>query len=1142
MTAKYPGIGCSQNHDMGPVLPAHPVRLFGSAVDPCVVHLHVLCFDQVGILFKVCDLLAGHGIDIHSASVTTADGIVSNKFELHTSRPCDLSDAPEWCKELEEFMLRNSATGGTALASSLAAVSRRLSVNPDLLSVVSFREIPARVGPSPEFHYSLELEGINQSGLLTYAALVLYKCGFSVLSARISTVAGQISDTFELATTSTEAEHLLRSYLDVPSRASRRYSAPLPFHATKSDSDLEPLIRLWDRRGSRDSRDSRDGVPHSSRGSTPRGSRTGSFNEEDEPARSRLCSLSNLEEAEHGPSQPGASGHSSRPSGPSRQPKGEEPEVYTMSVHFPNGDMYAGTCSHIGGSDRRHGLGAYVYASSTHEAYKQYRGQWREDKKHGFGVLFYRNGGVYVGQWDTNQKHGLGVLLECPGAANNPTAMPSYRYEGQWHEDTPHGLGVEENDNSSYFGQLVRGKQQGRGVRMNLKKLGTLSCEVLSANFRVVPLLEALEAEMASWRPSHSSSPSRCDVPEPAPLAFHPSSSSQVPMRSSLASPFSVAELEAKPSAGSATTAPHDREDYSTGSKTTGDGQSPLSGGISLARPGELASPNGRCHRDLCDRGDRGDRDDGRVDGLPRSEASPPPARALGREERLSCSSLGSGSARSSRRSPILRASRSPSPSPSPIRGWSGDGDVVISLWEENDLLSPSGVTLSRPLPEAAGTPRRARSTSPVPSPVAAAPSPRRPSKPGPGPAEAPEARRTGPRGPLRSPLLWGEEELAAFVACLGVSPEACLRLRQRRLKGASQLLDMSNSQMRAECGLVCPVERLVVRQSLRRLLDADRWENSVRAHRVGDIMDDSVLIRYILPLEELTLVTKISQGGYGTVYRGVFEPVVDRGGLKANKSHLVAVKEMKGERRVRMYELMKESSVMASLTHPNICTFIGICADASGKKHYIISELLDCSLFDLIHQPCKIHWHGDFSVSLVVHLSSGISAGISYLHTKNVVHADLKSSNILIDYSSSWQLMPRICDFGHAAVRSHPSPHHRCGTPHWAAPEVLRSEALGPAADIYSFGVIVWEMLAQKLPHKGLSFGQVLASVGWAGWSVDMSQLPEVPPELRGLIKRCLSFLPSERPSSKGVQRHLWRIPRQARKKALTMLAEFLG
>lgn len=308
-----------------------------------------------------------------------------------------------------------------------------------------------------------------------------------------------------------------------------------------------------------------------------------------------------------------------------------------------------------------------------------------------------------------------------------------------------------------------------------------------------------------------------------------------------------------------------------------------------------------------------------------------------------------------------------------------------------------------------------------------------------------------------------------------------------------------------------------------------------------------------------VTIAGKISQGGYGTVYRGLLLPpeasseaaaaaaaaALPASGSDANPrrdGRPVAVKEMKGELRVRLQELLKEATVMAALRHPNICTFIGVCANAAERKHYIISELLDCSLFDVIHQPHKLKWQGELTPAIAIHVGQGICDGTAYLHRLSLVHADLKSSNVLIDYTSSRQLIPRICDFGHAAVRAVPSPHHRCGTPHWAAPEVLRGEALGPPADIFSLGVILWEMLTQQLPHRGLSFSQVLAAVGWAGWVPDMELLPEgLPVQLRRLLNGCLSFTPTGRPRAHDVLHKLRRIPRRARLRALRELAAFL-
>merc|ERR1712061_689975 len=112
-----------------------------------------------------------------------------------------------------------------------------------------------------------------------------------------------------------------------------------------------------------------------------------------------------------------------------------------------------------------------------------------------------------------------------------------------------------------------------------------------------------------------------------------------------------------------------------------------------------------------------------------------------------------------------------------------------------------------------------------------------------------------------------------------------------------------------------------------------------------------------------------------------------------------MGVKEMKGDSTFRLRELFKEGRVMSSLHHKNMCMFLGICVE--GNRATIISELVDCSLFELIHLPENVLWHGNLSLPVVLQISKGICAGIGYLHSKQLVHADLKSSNILIDHSS---------------------------------------------------------------------------------------------------------------------------------------------
>lgn len=413
--------------------------------------------------------------------------------------------------------------------------------------------------------------------------------------------------------------------------------------------------------------------------------------------------------------------------------------------------------------------------------------------------------------------------------------------------------------------------------------------------------------------------------------------------------------------------------------------------------------------------------------------------------------------------------------------------------------------------------------------------------------------RNGGDGGFVACPMMWREQKLAKVVSCLGVAPIAAERLASMRVAGMQSLAQMTNAQMSQDLGLVAPLERLVVRRALHHLLEADRYANSSRGRCMRDVMENPGLRSCIIPFERLKLTSLITQGGFGMVYKGELE--VPSGGSLGSKAgpvapdtgqtkQVVAVKEMLGDHRVRLYELLKEAQVMQSLKHPNICRFIGVLTDGKPKgRRYIVSELLHGSLFDLVHTPMTIAFTTVFGPTLALRLGEGICAGLAYLHGRDLVHADLKSSNILVDLTDRSAPVPRICDFGHAAVRIGASPHDRLCTPHWAAPEILRGEGLGPAADVFSVGVLLWEMLSKKVPHEELTFGQVLASVGWAGATPEVEALPVgLPESLLRLVGSLLRFIPSERPSAAVARRRMQRLPQSVKRRATHKLAAFLG
>jgi len=500
---------------------------------------------------------------------------------------------------------------------------------------------------------------------------------------------------------------------------------------------------------------------------------------------------------------------------------------------------------------------------------------------------------------------------------------------------------------------------------------------------------------------------------------------------------------------------------------------------------------------------------------------------------------------------PISEEPKHPRSPPKKSSSSLGGDKAAIALLDKKAPLSPSLQVQAMLSPRNAAVPNRA---TPHVNVSVISPIERR--------AVTPQNVHGGMQAVIACPMLWSEQELATVVGCLGVVPSASENLRDTRMGGAGQLVAMSNAQMSQDLGLAAPLERLVVRRSLTHLLEADRWANSCRGTSLWDVLDDPSLRKYVIPLDHLTLQSSISQGGFGVVYQGLLLNDKRRGHFDRN-GQAVAVKEMLGDHKARLYELLKEAHVMASLNHPNICRFIGVCTDGRPRgRRYIVSELLHCSLFDLIHRPSRVPaWKGTFNVRLTLKLLVGICSGLVYIHERSLVHADLKSSNILIELRSKEEQptgslisrlcsiagertpIPRICDFGHSAVRISSLPHDRLCTPHWAAPEVLRGEGLGPAADIFSVGVLFWEMLAKKVPHHDLGFGQVLASVGWAGATPDMSLLPHgLPQEITDLLSECLRFLPAERPTAAIVKQKTQAVPKIRRKMAVEALMGFIG
>ncbi|WZY83410.1 hypothetical protein YC2023_029794 [Brassica napus] len=247
----------------------------------------------------------------------------------------------------------------------------------------------------------------------------------------------------------------------------------------------------------------------------------------------------------------------------------------------------------------------------------------------------------------------------------------------------------------------------------------------------------------------------------------------------------------------------------------------------------------------------------------------------------------------------------------------------------------------------------------------------------------------------------------------------------------------------------------------------------------INKVATNSDCLEYEILWDDLTVGEEIGQGSCGTVFRGLWF-----GSVVAVK---VFSKVEYSEEAIQSFR--QEVALMKRLRHPNVLLFMG--AVTSPQRLCIVSELLPRgSLFQLLQRKTsKLDWRRRILMAL------DIARGMNYLHccSPPIVHRDLKSSNLLVDRN----LTVKVADFGLSRVKheTYLTTKSGKGTPQWMAPEVLRNESADEkyilVSDIYSFGVVLWELATEKIPWEALNSMQVIGAVGF------MNQRLEIPKDI---------------------------------------------
>lgn len=162
------------------------------------------------------------------------------------------------------------------------------------------------------------------------------------------------------------------------------------------------------------------------------------------------------------------------------------------------------------------------------------------------------------------------------------------------------------------------------------------------------------------------------------------------------------------------------------------------------------------------------------------------------------------------------------------------------------------------------------------------------------------------------------------------------------------------------------------------------------------------------------------------------------------------------------------------------------------------------------------INWNGPLREEEAVFYFRQIMTALEYCHAFNICHRDLKPENILL--KSNGQI--KIADFGMAALQQNPTHQLRtsCGSPHYAAPELLRHQFYkGSAVDIWSMGVILFAMLAGRLPFDDEDMNVMLSKAKRAEYKMPLHFTKEA----KDLIRRILVDQPAHRITMKQMWRH---------------------
>ncbi|KAK6231051.1 hypothetical protein QUC31_002569 [Theobroma cacao] len=258
---------------------------------------------------------------------------------------------------------------------------------------------------------------------------------------------------------------------------------------------------------------------------------------------------------------------------------------------------------------------------------------------------------------------------------------------------------------------------------------------------------------------------------------------------------------------------------------------------------------------------------------------------------------------------------------------------------------------------------------------------------------------------------------------------------------------------------------------------------------------------------EDLEELKELGSGSFGTVYHGKW-----RGSdvaIKRIKKSFFTGQSSEQERLT--IEFWREADILSKLHHPNVVAFYGVVQDGPGGTMATVTEyMVDGSLRHVLLRKDR---YLDRRKKLIIAMDAAF--GLEYLHSKNIVHFDLKCDNLLVNLKDPSRPICKVGDFGLSKIKRNTLVSGGVrGTLPWMAPELLNgsSNKVSEKVDVFSFGIVLWEILTGEEPYANMHYGAIIGGI------VSNTLRPTIPsfcdPEWRKLMEECWAPNPAARPS----------------------------